>query len=85
MPRQPGRVWATITRGVAAQYQRGTPSRQAQLFNLLLTNRARGPPLLHCTKLEQARSLIRVGQIAGVSSSKAAATRSGVGSSTPSS
>jgi hypothetical protein len=41
--------------------------------------------LMHCAKLEQARSLIRVGQIAEVSSSKAAATRSGVGSSTRSS
>jgi hypothetical protein len=44
-----------------------------------------GSALLHCAKLEQARSLIRVGQIAGVSSAKAAATRSGVGSSIPSS
>ncbi|MFZ0873544.1 MAG: DDE-type integrase/transposase/recombinase [Pseudonocardiaceae bacterium] len=45
----------------------------------------RGEGVVACAKLEQARSLIRVGQIAGVSSAKAAATRSGVGSSIPSS
>jgi hypothetical protein len=44
-----------------------------------------GEALLHCAKLGQAGSLIRVGQIARVSSSKAAWTRRLTVSSVPSS
>jgi hypothetical protein len=43
------------------------------------------PGLLRCGKLGQVRSLIPVGQIARVSSSKAARTRKFTGSSVPSS